>query len=293
MVSVVMLVTCLTCLTVLPVWSQLIGSRGVISLRPGQLYRDRLTVEASEVAARLALLLDREERLLGRHRGFRWREHSTFLHLQVISSFVYRIPFREAPPVYPTVVGGIGVGRRLQDDEIFDHYDSRFVRPPPVQQFNQLLEEVEVERATSPTRTFPGQGLPPGIHPGPTRPPNRLANLAVPTEPSQRTKNAIFGTVFDSPQRPHITPFVYLGQEEPQLVSPPLSTNSLGHPGQLHHGEDLHLHGHPQHLLGNSQPSPPGPSVFPGTRGASHSQEHPSRFVIPSIRGLRSELFVS
>lgn len=45
---------------------QLIGSRGVISLRPGQVYRDSLTVEASEVAARLALLIQRDERLFGR-----------------------------------------------------------------------------------------------------------------------------------------------------------------------------------------------------------------------------------
>ena len=168
--------------------------------------------------------------------------------------FVCRIPFREAPPVYSSVAGelGVGVGRPLQDNEIFDHYDSRFVRPHPAQQFNQLLEEVEVERATSPTRTFPGQGLPPGIHPGPTRPPNRLANLAVPTEPSQRTKNAILGTVFDPPRLPHIAPFVHLGQEGPQLVSPPLNTNSLGH--------EEHLHGVPQHqhLLLHSPASPPG-----------------------------------
>ena len=71
MVSVVMLVTCLFSLSVLAVSGQLIGSRGVISLRPGQVYRDRLTVEASEVAARLALLLDREETILGRPQVFR------------------------------------------------------------------------------------------------------------------------------------------------------------------------------------------------------------------------------
>ena len=71
MVLVVMLLTCLSSLSVLPVSGQLIGSRGVISLRPGQVYRDRLTVEASEMAARLALLLDREEKILGRPQVFR------------------------------------------------------------------------------------------------------------------------------------------------------------------------------------------------------------------------------
>ena len=76
------MVSCLACLTVLPGWGQLIGSRGVISLRPGQLYRDRLTVEASQVAARLALLLDREERRAGRHQAFRWRTTSDFKYPQ-------------------------------------------------------------------------------------------------------------------------------------------------------------------------------------------------------------------
>ena len=71
MVSVVMLVSCLSSLSVLAVSGQLIGSRGVISFRPGQVYRDRLTVEASEVAARLALLLDRDEKILGRPQVFR------------------------------------------------------------------------------------------------------------------------------------------------------------------------------------------------------------------------------
>ena len=135
--------------------------------------------------------------------------------------------------MYVTKHGGVGVGRPLQGAEIFDNFDSRFVQPNPDQQFNQLLEEIEVERATSPTRSFPGQGLPPGIHPGPTRPPNRLANLARPTEPSQRTKNALMGTVFDSPAHVKLTPFVHLGHEGPQLVSPPLTSNSLG-PGPAH-----------------------------------------------------------
>ena len=123
--------------------------------------------------------------------------------------------------MYVTRHNGAAVGRPLHDNEIFDNFDSRFVRPDPRQQFNQLLEEIEVERATSPTRSFPGQGLPPGIHPGPTRPPNRLANLARPTEPSQRTKNALRGTVFDPPPPAQLTPFVDLGYRDPQHLPQP------------------------------------------------------------------------
>lgn len=54
--------------------SQLIGSRGVISLRPGEVYRDSQTVEASEVAARLALIIAREESVFSRRlpHAFRW-----------------------------------------------------------------------------------------------------------------------------------------------------------------------------------------------------------------------------
>ena len=103
------MVSCLACLTVLPGWGQLIGSRGVISLRPGQLYRDRLTVEASQVAARLALLLDREERRAGRHQAFRWRTSSDFKYPQRPPSnlpcFVLQDSLQRGPASLPDSVG--------------------------------------------------------------------------------------------------------------------------------------------------------------------------------------------
>ena len=81
------------------------------------------------------------------------------------------------------------VGRPLRTNEIFDNLDSkwvallaalsntalsntrhlrRFVDVFPENAANKLLAEVEVERATAPTRSLPGQAPPPG-HPAPPR----------------------------------------------------------------------------------------------------------------------------
>ena len=77
------------------------------------------------------------------------------------------------------------VGRPLRTNEIFDNLDSklaalsntalsntrhlrRFVDVFPENAANKLLVEVEVERATAPTRSLPGQAPPPG-HPAPPR----------------------------------------------------------------------------------------------------------------------------
>ena len=122
--------------------SQLIGSRGVISLRPGEVYRDAQTVEASEVAARLALLIAREESVFS-HRlphAFRWVRVESLVQLNLY--FIPSLLQLEAKPVFVTHHNGVAVGRPLQDKEIFDNFDSRFVRPNPEQQFNQPLEEI-------------------------------------------------------------------------------------------------------------------------------------------------------
>ena len=86
------------------------------------------------------------------------------------------------------------VGRPLRTNEIFDNLDSkwvallaalsntalsntrhlrRFVDVFPENAANKLLAEVEVERATAPTRSLPGQAPPPG-HPAPPRWPDYL-----------------------------------------------------------------------------------------------------------------------
>jgi len=211
--------------------SQLIGHRGVITLREGQVYRDTETVEASEIAAGLALRSYQEDRFLSNQR-------------KVESRRVY-----SQPPLYQSLAPEI-IGRPLQQNEIFDVVDSKFVDVFPEQAFNQPLEEVEVERATSPTRSYPGEGLPQGIHPGPTRAPNRLVDLSRPIEPSIRTQNSFIGTVFDgsssgyippsSISRPPLTsnggqgltPFTAFGPEISQGLGAPLN----GGPGGLRDG---------------------------------------------------------
>jgi len=197
---------------------QLIGHRGVIRPLPeGQIYRDRETVEASEAAARFGLSIEYEEEI--RHEQNRFESERNGVY----------------PPRYRFYGGGRG--RPLQQNEVFDFLDSRFIDVFPENEFNEFLDEVEIERATSPTRTFPGEGLPPGRHPGPTRPPNRLTDLSQPLELSDRAKNAIEGTVFDRPSpdffnKNHgiiptsvespirsVTPFVHIGDGGPSAVS--------------------------------------------------------------------------
>jgi len=216
------------CLLIVETYSQLIGHRGVINLREGQVYRDRETVEASEIAAGLALRSYQEDRFLSNQR-------------KIDSRRVY-----SQPPLYHSHAPEI-VGRPLQQNEIFDVVDSKFVDVFPEQAFNQPLEEVEVERATSPTRSYPGEGLPQGIHPGPTRAPNRLVDLSRPIEPSIRTQNSYIGTVFDGPSSGYIPPSSIsrppLTSAGGQGLTPftafgPETSQGLGGPGGLRDGLD-------------------------------------------------------
>ena len=166
------------------------------------------------------------------------------------------------------------VGRPLRTNEIFDNLDSkwvallaalsntalsntrhlrRFVDVFPENAANKLLAEVEVERATAPTRSLPGQAPPPG-HPAPprwpdylyylnyqsiyikyylqqlfARPPNRLVDLTRPIEPSTRTKNAHQGTGGDMPRiertgrLPHIILYPIAVFDGPALARPPVA----------------------------------------------------------------------
>ena len=76
----------------------------------------------------------------------------------------------------------------------------------PEHQFNKLHDDIEIERATPPSRALPGEA-PPSGHPAIVkRPPNRLVDLSKPIKTSERAKNAFRQTVFDDlqPQRPEI-----------------------------------------------------------------------------------------
>eukprot|EP00091_Calanus_sinicus_P013140 TRINITY_DN2924_c0_g1_i8.p1 TRINITY_DN2924_c0_g1~~TRINITY_DN2924_c0_g1_i8.p1 ORF type:complete len:502 (+),score=84.83 TRINITY_DN2924_c0_g1_i8:216-1721(+) len=177
---------------------QLIGSRGVIKLREGVEYRDPETVEASETVANFAREFQEvDDDIAERHshaNSFRSRQN-------------------EVSPRFRTQLPDNVKGRPLIENEIFDFLESRFLEPPQELQFNKFLDEVEIERATSPIRLLPGEGLPPTPRPA-TRAPNRLVNLQRPVEESVRSQNAQFSTVFGPPtnnnfqtdRRPSINP---------------------------------------------------------------------------------------
>jgi len=199
---------------------QLIGHRGIFTLREGQVYRDEETVRASEAAARFALLTERDEQILHRSRKYESQQFGLF-----------------PPPLYSSHIPAV-LGRPLKQNEIFDVLDSKFVNVFPENEFNKFLDEVEIEKATAPTRSFPGEPLPQG-HPAPTRAPNRLIDLSKPLEDSERTKNSNIGTIFDgssqhpaSIDRPPVShglgpddgplrPFVHIGGDGPQAAGGP------------------------------------------------------------------------
>jgi len=162
---------------------QLIGSRGVITLREGFEYRDPETVEASESIARFAKEFQELDDEIA-------EQHSRS------NSFNSRL--NEVTPRFHTQVLDNVKGRPLVENEIFDFLESRFLEPPQELQFNKFLDEVEIERATSPTRLLPGEGQPPTPRPA-TRAPNRLVNLQRPVEESVRSQNAQLSTVFGPP----------------------------------------------------------------------------------------------
>jgi len=199
---------------------QLIGHRGIFTLREGQVYRDEETVRASEAAARFALLTERDEQILHRSRKYESQQFGVF-----------------PPPLYTSHIPP-ALGRPLKQNEIFDVLDSKFVNVFPENEFNKFLDEVEIEKATAPTRSFPGEPLPQG-HSAPTRAPNRLIDLTKPIQDSDRTKNSHIGTIFDgssqhpaSIDRPPVShglgpddgplrPFVHIGGDGPQAVGGP------------------------------------------------------------------------
>ena len=134
-----MMLMMLTMLT--PGHGQLIGHRGVISLPVGEVYRDAFTVQASEAAARLALgINDVEERIQETNRF-----HSRY-HLSTLLTFSQSCSRQSgySLPSYLTQVPVNAIGRPLQDNEIFDVLDSRFLEVPPENKLNVPLDEIEV-----------------------------------------------------------------------------------------------------------------------------------------------------
>jgi len=162
---------------------QLIGSRGVFTPKEGFEYRDPETVQASENVADFAKEFQEIDDDIAERRS-----HS--------NSFQSR--GHEVSPKFQTAILDNIQGRPLVDNEIFDFLESRFLEPPQDLQFNKFLDEVEIERATSPVRLLPGEGLPPTPRP-PPRAPNRLTNLVTGSEESVRSQNSRFPTVFGPP----------------------------------------------------------------------------------------------
>jgi len=165
---------------------QLIGHRGVITLREGVEYRDPETVEASETVA---------------HFAKEFQEIDDEIAERNSRTNTFRSRLNEVSPKFQTQILENVRGRPLVENEIFDFLESRFVEPPQELQFNKFLDEVEIERATSPVRLLPGEGLAPTPAP-PTRAPHRLVNLQRPSLGSQesvRSQNSQFATVFGPP----------------------------------------------------------------------------------------------
>lgn len=124
---------------------QLIGHRGVIRPLPdGQIYRDRETVEAAEAASRFGLSIEYEEQI--RHEQNRYESEWVDLFTSYCVQNIMQLFFRRYggyPPRYRFY--GEKRGRPLQQNEVFDFLDSRFIDVFPENEFNEFLDEVEVK----------------------------------------------------------------------------------------------------------------------------------------------------
>merc|ERR1711970_1321815 len=119
------------------VQSQLVGSRGVVKLKPGYEYRDKYTVSASEQVANFAKRFQPLD-----DNNAQGRRSRTISVNQV---------------EYHTATSGNKAGRKVANSQIFDFQSSREISPLAELRTNQPLEEIEIERSTSPTRLLPGE----------------------------------------------------------------------------------------------------------------------------------------
>merc|ERR1712215_151939 len=157
-------------------YAQLLGHFSLVQLPEGFQYRDTETVLASEEAARFGLRFYDG----GRGRG-----------VNRLSGFGLEIPR------FHTEFIDNKIGVKVEDRQIFDRFDSNFLKPLIETRSNKPLKEVLIEFSTPRTRLLPGEGPPPVAAP-PARPPNRLINLNQPVRESERSKNSKLGSIYDN-----------------------------------------------------------------------------------------------
>ena len=119
------------------VQSQLVGSRGVVKLKPGYEYRDKYTVSASEQVANFAKRFQPFD-----DNNAQGRRSRTIVLEEV---------------EYQTATSLNKAGRKIADRQIFDFQSSREISPLAELRTNKPLQEVEIERSTSSTRLLPGE----------------------------------------------------------------------------------------------------------------------------------------
>jgi len=112
-------------------YCQLIGSRGVIILPDGVVYRDEETLQASMLAANFA-------------RSFQSSGAVQSEELRFVNNAAVRpqqTNFYTGIPSDDPASGG-----ELPDTEVFDFVDSRYLQPLAETRFNKGLEELEAEK---------------------------------------------------------------------------------------------------------------------------------------------------
>ena len=119
------------------VQSQLVGSRGVVKLKPGYEYRDKYTVSASEQVANFAKRFQPFD-----DNNAQGRRSRTIVLEEV---------------EYHTATSLNKAGRKITDRQIFDFQSSREISPLAELRTNKPLQEIEIERSTSSTRLLPGE----------------------------------------------------------------------------------------------------------------------------------------
>lgn len=120
---------------------QLVGFRGVIQLPEGELYRDKETREASEAVGAFALryqprlkVVAQENKLVEQQRNHNKKKTEVAFFSKV---------GRDPSPVY------------YRQNEIVDFTFSRNMNPIEELRLNRKLDEIEIEKATPPSRLLP------------------------------------------------------------------------------------------------------------------------------------------
>jgi len=120
-----------------PTHSQLIGRRGVFTLRDGKSYRDEETLNSSYKAANLA------------------KEYQKIQSLTAQQNRIQSIGVEDKPVRFSTKFTGVPIGSPRSSSEIFGYSDSLRIDPADDQKKNKPNEEVDEKRdkETSPPLT--------------------------------------------------------------------------------------------------------------------------------------------